>query len=943
MKASSKKQRFQLLLLLALGSFGTLTGQSVDQSCDPETEPNCYLRLQLAAHPLELPAGGTIVSLERLSNWGVLDHGCINDAGTVVPSIVNRGGPSRIIAILVGLFAPGVLDVISSEGPCGFGNPILIPAEFPIASILAADAPRHVIFAGSEPNNIQTDVGHDVILAGGAADMILGGRGNDFIFGDAGDDVLGGGAGDDSVLGGDGDDVIRGDSGNDQLRGGAGNDTILGGAGDDQLFGGVEAILSTDGGGDQISGGDGNDLIVGGGGQDLLRGGEGNDTIFAGLEEEAGSALAGPELFLFPTGFKVTFDARIDGGAGNDILIGSDGRDAIRGGPGNDLIVGNSGADRLLGGRGNDQIFAGGFESGDVSANVVAPGPIDSKPGTYKLVRNREVDLIVPGRGVDQFRPGTSNSIAGTESGQPRSFIVLSPGDVGLNQRERIRVGSNDRVWINGFGISVWPADSQLSDPSQGGTEPSGPQVAEIIDPFTGGVFSIEGEPVIESVTVLAQIGNGGGLTSDLVLTNPSRFQTATVNVSFSGPTGDDLNLPIEGQQPAVSELELEIPPLGARTLRTTGEGDTQAAAAQIVSNVPIGAVVRFAVEDQGIAGVPEGDLSESILIPVTQESAAGLATGFALFNLGGDEEFTLTLSHLDGTPLISRQRQISGDGHVSIFVDELFRGLSDFRGVLRIDGSFLSGAAIQMGSQPGQFTTLPVIPGDLTASEDPLVFAQFGNGAGFSSSIFLINSSNSTATGRLEFFNDNGNSLDVGLSAGVPAGDPQFSIPPGGGAVFETDGSGDVVVGSARVILDTGIVGGVLRFALPGIGLAGVGISPSLEGVIIPVRRSASAGLSTGVAIAAMQDAAAANCTLRTVDGEEVVGGIAEISLPANGHTARFLEELFPEVDTLEFEGVLTVESSNGARFASTAIELGRSAGEFTTLVTEEIRLRQP
>ena len=769
----SEKHSSQLLLLAALGSvlcsFVTLAGQgeSGDQSCDPETDPNCYLRLRLASHPPELPAGRTIVSLERLSNWGLVNQGCTNDQGVAVPSVVNQGGPSSIIAVLVGLFAPGVLDVTSSEGLCGFGFPVQIPSQFPVLPSAHGDQPRHVIFAGSEANNIQTDVGDDMILARGGADMIGGGR-----FGDAGNDLLVGGVGDDSILGGDGDDTIRGDSGNDQLRGGAENDMILGGSGDDRLFGGLEGMLSSDGDADQISGEIGNDLIVGGGGKDTLRGGEGDDTIFAELEEgfsPDGSTLAGYGPFPSPLGFKVTFDIRIDGGTGNDNLFGGSGRDTIRGGPGNDTIVGNPGADRLLGGGGNDQIFADGFESGDVSANVVAPGPVDWRPGTYRLVRNREVDLIVPGRG-------------------------------------------------------------------------------------------------------------------------------------------------------------------------------TEAGAAQIVSNRPIGAVVRFAVENQGIAVVPEGDLYNSILIPVTQESAMGLATGFALFNLGGDEELTLTLSQLDGTPIGSRQRLISGDGHISIFVDEMFLGLSDFRGILRIDGGLLSGAAIQMGSQPGQFTTLPVIPGDLTASEDPLIFAQFGNGSGFTSSIFLINSSNTTATGRVEFFDDAGNPLDNGLSTQGSAGTPQFNIPPGGGAVLETDGAGDLVVGSARVILQTGVVGGVLRFAFPGIGLAGVGISPSVEGAIVPVRRSASAGLSTGIALAAESDGVLVNCTLRKPDGEEVVGGIVEINLAANGHAARFLEELFPGVDTSEFEGTLTLESSNGARFASAAIELGRSAGEFTTLVTEEIRvLRQP
>ena len=60
------------------------------------------------------------------------------------------------------------------------------------------------------------------------------------------------------------------------------------------------------------------------------------------------------------------------------------------------------------------------------------------------------------------------------------------------------------------------------------------------------------------------------------------------------------------------------------------------------------------------------------------------------------------------------------------------------------------------------------------------------------------------------------------------------------------TDGQGDVVVGSAVVTPDS-TLGGVVRFELPGIGIAGVGASPSLSRFIVPVRRE-SGGINTGI-----------------------------------------------------------------------------------------------
>ena len=49
----------------------------------------------------------------------------------------------------------------------------------------------------------------------------------------------------------------------------------------------------------------------------------------------------------------------VDGGDGNDILIGSAGNDVLLGGAGDDVLIGNGGVDVLDGGTGDDVIIAG--------------------------------------------------------------------------------------------------------------------------------------------------------------------------------------------------------------------------------------------------------------------------------------------------------------------------------------------------------------------------------------------------------------------------------------------------------------------------------------------------------------------------------------------------------------------------------------------------------
>ena len=75
-----------------------------------------------------------------------------------------------------------------------------------------------------------------------------------------------------------------------------------------------------------------------------------------------------------------------------------------------------------------------------------------------------------------------------------------------------------------------------------------------------------------------------------------------------------------------------------------------------------------------------------------------------------------------------------------------------------------------------------------------------------------------------------------------------QTEMEPLGELTISTHGRGALVSGSVTVASD-GPIGGVLRFDLPGIGVAGVGASQLIQDAIFPARRQ-TGGISTAAAI---------------------------------------------------------------------------------------------
>lgn len=220
--------------------------------------------------------------------------------------------------------------------------------------------PLLLLFGGSdEPPEVDNGrMPEDEVIEGGNSptegDSIDGGDGFDLIFGRAGPDQLDGGADADIVVGESWGDTLSGGDGVDLLVGGGGDDVLSGDGDDDDLLGGA--------GDDDLQGGDGNDGLIDVSGRDTLSGGEGDDLL--GALDVAGrfdpSFLISDEVTTGLLGLVADFYGD-DVSAGQITRLGeainsADGdtsADVLDGGGGNDDLVGDLG-DTLTGGEGND-------------------------------------------------------------------------------------------------------------------------------------------------------------------------------------------------------------------------------------------------------------------------------------------------------------------------------------------------------------------------------------------------------------------------------------------------------------------------------------------------------------------------------------------------------------------------------------------------------------
>jgi Ca2+-binding RTX toxin-like protein len=278
--------------------------------------------------------------------------------GVVSAGLLAIAAPANAKAAVSAHFSNGhgVLSVVGDDT----GNQIVVGRDTGGAISVVVNG-EEIHIKGAKPTVANVNL---IALTGGAGDDTLiidetnGAMPTAELSGGAGNDQLIAGSGDDTLTGGPGDDTVLGGAGNDRLvwNPGDGSDVDESGAGDDTvLINGSDAaetfLVSTDGTQVRFDRVDAAPFTV----------------DIGGAENLVVNANGGDDHVSTSGNLAALIALTVDGGPGNDTLLGSNGADTLIGGPGDDFVDGNGGADLALLGDGNDTFQ---WDPGDGSDTV---------------------------------------------------------------------------------------------------------------------------------------------------------------------------------------------------------------------------------------------------------------------------------------------------------------------------------------------------------------------------------------------------------------------------------------------------------------------------------------------------------------------------------------------------------------------------------------------
>jgi hypothetical protein len=196
-----------------------------------------------------------------------------------------------------------------------------------------------------------------------------------------------------------------------------------------------------------------------------------------------------------------------------------------------------------------------------------------------------------------------------------------------------------------------------------------------------------------------------------------------------------------------------------------------------------------------------------------------------------------------------------------------------------------------------------------------PQIAVGHGAGMNYVTAVMLTNPSGQTATGSFAFLNDSGTALpalriiDFATGESVMAATQSFTLAPMSTAVWVAESEGTITGGWAHISTETADGGNGVAMAGTAFyslekeatedtfSRAGVGAVSLRRQLLIPTFDGDAGSTRTGIAVGSVESN---NVTFSYRDRNGAGLYTAQRTLPANGHTAFFADELFPALAAL-------------------------------------------
>ena len=247
-----------------------------------------------------------------------------------------------------------------------------------------------------------------------------------------------------------------------------------------------------------------------------------------------------------------------------------------------------------------------------------------------------------------------------------------------------------------------------------------------------------------ETTLDFAHFANGTGITSDLVFVNmktepsgpaPTPFHVAippirpavyfydTEGVLVSAESVVDVTGDLEITEDGGLTVQTQMEPLGALTISTHGQGELVTGSVRVVSDGPIGGMLRYNLPTIGEAVVGDSPPVSDVIFPGRRQEG-GINTGVALHNLESSPGLLRCDLMREGVLLDAVPIPLEANGQTSWLIDQAFPAAetSDFVGSVRcsaVGEGLFTAVALEMDPGTRTFITLPVFPVPERASQE--------------------------------------------------------------------------------------------------------------------------------------------------------------------------------------------------------------------------------